>query len=206
MPLGSSSSKWGLVSMVTGWLPDICISFPGPQSTPNRAAKSTPARLSNEASPRRAPSFQPRGKQASTTSGHRQTPAQPGIAPSSNPSVPKMGREAPPGPSIGDVRDQFSGIDKSIRVFSQAMSDLIVQSNALPSPAAQSSPLPGNSPVGKPAHEFPSLGDYIYFALISIINTYMCEVIFEPFHPASPQKNARYTEEYSAMIGTLMSG
>ena len=188
--------------MVTGWLPDIRISFPGPQSTVNRAAKRTPS----EASPRCAPSFQPRGKQAPTSSGHRQTPAQLGIASSSNPSVLKMGREVSPGPSIGDVRHQFSDMDKRIRAFSQTMADRIVQSNTLPSPAAQSSPLPGNSPVGKPAHEFPSLGDYIFFALLSIINTRMCEVIFEPFHPAaSPQKNARYTEEYSAMIGTLIT-
>ena len=111
-----------------------------------------------------------------------------------------------PGPNIEDVRRQFSDMDKRIRDFSQKMSDCIVQPNTLPSPTAQSPPLPGNSPVGKPAREFPSVEDYAFFALLSIINKYMCEVIFEPFHPAaSPQDNARYAEEYSAMIGTLMT-
>ena len=179
------------------------ISLPGPQLGSNRAGKSTRARLNSVATPLRAPSSQPCGKQASTLSGYCLAPARLGIASSLNPSVLEMGKEVPQSFGIGDIRRQFSDMDKRIRDFSQTISDHIAQSNTLPCPAAEPSPLSGNRPVGKPVHEFPSLEDYVFFALLSIINTRICEDIFEPFHPAaSPQENARYGEEYSAMIGT----
>ena len=178
------------------------ISLPGPQLGSNGAGKSTRARLNSVASPLRAPSSQPRGEASSTLSGHRLAPAHLGIASSLNPSVLKMGKEVPPGFGIGDIRRQFSDMDKRIRDFSQTISDHIAQSNTPPSPAAESSPLSGNRPVGKPVHEFASLEDYVFFALLSILNTRICEDIFEPFHPAASQENARYGEEYSTMIGT----
>jgi hypothetical protein len=65
------------------------------------------------------------------------------------------------------------------------------------------SALPRNSPVGKPAYEFTSTGDYVFFALLSIINTHLYRDIFRPFHPAaSAQESDRYEEEYLKMIDT----
>ena len=106
---------------------------------------------------------------------------------------------------VDNALDQFPKLNKDIRLFCQQCSDHIARSDPkpIPWPAVHSSCSPENSPVGKPAHEFSSFDDYLYFVLLSIINKHLCQNIFQPFHPAaSMQESDRCKKEYAKLADT----
>jgi hypothetical protein len=106
---------------------------------------------------------------------------------------------------VGNVVKQFLDLNANLRAFCDEISDHTGRSKRLPRLRAQSSAVPENSPVGKPAHEFSSPDEYVFFVLLSIINTHIYDDIFRPFHPAaSAQESNRYEEEYLKMIDTCM--
>ena len=101
---------------------------------------------------------------------------------------------------VEKVLHQFSEMNRTIRVFCERSSDFIGESTRVP---RMTLALPEHSPVGKPAYEFSSSEDYVFFTLLSIINTHLHDNIFRPFHPAaSAQESDRYEELYLKIINT----
>lgn len=106
---------------------------------------------------------------------------------------------------VGNVLDRFTDLGRDIRVFCDCYADEIGEFKRLPSFTRQLPPvLPGN-PVGKPASEFTSVEDYIYFAALSIINLHLYTYIFKPFHPtAGVDENERYEKQYEKEIHSCL--
>lgn len=89
--------------------------------------------------------------------------------------------------SIVDIRnvlDHFASLSGEIRAFCESCAEHYASLATL-SPTATSlhAPLIASF-VDKQASEFPSVFDYVFFILISIVNTFTNRAIFEPFHPA----------------------
>lgn len=170
-----------------------------PQRAVIRARESPRARFDSQLASRpRTTSSHPRRKRAITLGGDGLTPPQLPAADSSNPVLLEMRKGVLL--DVGNVLNQFSKMDRTIRAFCEQSSDYIGKSKRLPRMTHQPT-LPKNSPVGRPAHDFSSTEEYLYFILLSIINTHLYEDIFRPFHPAaSPQESDRYEEEYLMMI------
>jgi hypothetical protein len=103
--------------------------------------------------------------------------------------------EAGKGVGAGDVLSQFSKMDRTIRAFCEQSSNHIAQSKRLPQMTHQPLTLPERSPVGKSAHEFTSTEDYVFFTLLSIINTHLYGDIFRPFHPAASAEESQRCEK-----------
>jgi hypothetical protein len=153
-------------------------------------------RVGSQASPPQPGTSQPPIKRATTLAGDGMTPAD-----SSNPVIMEMrkGRFL----DVDNALSRFLKLNKDIRLFCQQCSDHIARLEPIPWPTVHSSFSPESSPAGKPAHDFLSLEDYLYFVLLSIINRRLCEDIFRPFHPAAPvQESDRYKREYSRLTGT----
>ena len=172
-----------------------------PQRALVRARESLRGQLTSQVSPcPRTTSSMPRRKRAVISSGNGLTPSQLGA----NPVVIEM-RRGRLRLDAGNVLKQFLGLNTNVRTFCEDISSHIGQLKQLPRLGALSSTLPENSPVGKPAHQFSSPEEYVFFVLLSIINTHIYDDIFRPFHPAaSAQESNRYEEEYLKMIDTCM--
>jgi hypothetical protein len=98
----------------------------------------------------------------------------------------------------GNLLHQFSELGGSIQSLCNQCAEHIGRLTQLP---RKPLPLPQQSPVGKPAHEFGSAEDFVFFASLSIVNTNTCDFVFGPFHPALSEKdNSRYMAEYVEMI------
>ena len=158
-------------------------------------------RLTSQVAPgARTASSHQRRKQAITLSGDGLAPPQLN-ADWSNPVVLEMRKGLLL--DVGSVLNKFSKMDRDIRTFCEESSEHMARTKRLPRMTAQSSALPENSTIGKPAREFGSPEEYIFFVLLSTINTHLYEDIFRPFHPAaSVQESDRYEEEYLEMIDT----
>jgi hypothetical protein len=106
---------------------------------------------------------------------------------------------------VGNILNQFSNLDRSIRDFCDACAEHIGKSKRLPRIGPHTTPTPRDSPVGRPASEFTSAEDYAFFVLLSIIINHLYVDIFRPFHPAaSPEENDQREEEYLTKIDTCM--
>ena len=128
------------------------------------------------------------------------TPPQLSATDSSNPVILEMRKGI--FLDVDNALNQFHKLNKDIRLFCQQCSDHIARLEPIPWPTVHSSFSPESSPVGKPAHDFLSLEDYLYFVLLSIVNRRLCESIFRPFHPAAPvQESDSYKREYSRRTG-----
>jgi hypothetical protein len=140
----------------------------------------------------------PSRKRAITLAANGLPPPQLPAADSSNPVLLEMRKGVLL--DVGNVLTQFSKMDRMIRAFCEQSSDYIGKSKRLPRITHQSA-LPKNSPMGKPAYEFTSTEDYVFFVLLSIINTHLYDDIFRPFHPAASARDSdRYEQEYLKMI------
>ncbi|KAF8317139.1 hypothetical protein DL93DRAFT_2165797 [Clavulina sp. PMI_390] len=102
--------------------------------------------------------------------------------------------------NVGNVLDHFTDFQRDMQSFCDKTADQLSHHKGTPqfSPDAAA---PKNSPVTKPASDFPSVEEFIYFALLSIVNTRLYNDIFLPFHPcASIDENRRWEEEYRNII------
>jgi hypothetical protein len=161
----------------------------------SKARVSIRARLDSQTASH--PRTYPPRKRAITLTADGLAPPQLGAADSSNPVLLEMKKGVLL--DVGSVLNRFSKMDRTVRAFCERSSDYIGKSKRM----THRSALPRNSPVGKPTYEFPSTEDYVFFALLSIINTHLYEDIFRPFHPAaSAKENDRYEKEYLKMIDT----
>lgn len=107
--------------------------------------------------------------------------------------------------NVGNVLDQFADLDRTIRAFCDRSADEINGRKSLPRFTGQVSPVAAGSPIGKPASEFTSVEDYVYFVLLSILNSQLYTYIFRPFHPiASVDENERYERQYEEKIDSCM--
>jgi hypothetical protein len=106
---------------------------------------------------------------------------------------------------VGNILEQFSNLNRSIRDFCGTCAEHIGKSKRLPRIGRNTAPPPQGSPVCKPASEFTSAEDYSFFALLSIINNRVYADIFQPFHPAaSPEENGQRGREYAMKIDICM--
>ena len=100
---------------------------------------------------------------------------------------------------ISDLNRQFQALNKAVWAFCDAHAKTMGCSKIIP---AIGSDMPyvrprTKSAVAKPVYEFGSSEDYIFFTLLSIINTQLYDRIFCPFHPADvPTENQRHAKEY----------
>lgn len=105
--------------------------------------------------------------------------------------------------NVGNVLDEFEDLDRDVRAFCDRCADYIAKMKQLPRITAVSPTVPAGSPVSKPPADFPGVEDYVYFTLLSIINSRLYGDIFRPFHPAiSVEENKRYEEQYERRIDT----
>jgi hypothetical protein len=163
-----------------------------PQRALIRARESPRARFDSQITshPRTTSSYPPR-KRATTLAADGSTPPQLGAAD----TVRVLW-------DVENILNQFSKMDRTIRTFYEQTSDYTGQSKQPPRMTHHFAS-PKNSPVGQPAYEFTSSADYVFFTLLSIINTHVYNDIFGPFHPAvTAQESDRYEEEYLKMIET----
>ena len=141
--------------------------------------------------------LQPRRKRAITLSPDGSTPR--GLGPdSSNPVIVEMRKRGLT--DFTHLLNQLLELNSAIQDVCNQCADHVAKSKQLP---RRPSPLSQPSPLGKPAHEFSSTEDYVFFASLSIVNTVTCDFVLGPFHPAvSEKENARWMEEYIEVIDT----
>ena len=152
---------------------------------------------SHVASTSRAVPSPQRRRRAISLSGDGSAPQPLGAIDSSNPVLEMRGGALL---GVANVLNQFSKMNRTIHDFCERNSDYIGQSKRVP---RRPSALPEHGPVGKPAYEFSCSEDFVFFTLLSIINTHLYDDIFRPFHPAaSAQESDRYEEHHLKLIDT----
>lgn len=104
---------------------------------------------------------------------------------------------------VGNVLEEFANLDRGVRSFCDRCGGYIGRTKQLPRISPPPQPVPKNSPINKSPEDFPTVEDYVYFMLLSIINSHLYRDIFQPFHPASSiEENKRYEEQYERKIDT----
>ncbi|KAF8317141.1 hypothetical protein DL93DRAFT_2226502 [Clavulina sp. PMI_390] len=102
--------------------------------------------------------------------------------------------------NVGNVLDHFTDFQRDVQSFCDKTADHLSRYKGTPRFSAEAA-APRNSPVTKPASDFPSVEEFIYFILLSIMNTRLYSDIFLPFHPcAGVDENRRWEEEYRNVI------
>ncbi|KAF8317134.1 hypothetical protein DL93DRAFT_590383 [Clavulina sp. PMI_390] len=102
--------------------------------------------------------------------------------------------------NVGNVLDHFTDFQRDVQSFCDKTADHLSRYKGTPRFSAEAA-APRNSPVTKPASDFPSVEEFIYFILLSIVNTRLYSDIFLPFHPcAGVDENRRWEEEYRNVI------
>lgn len=106
---------------------------------------------------------------------------------------------------IGSILDQFVDFDREVRAFCDNVADYYASIAKLPYGLNSINTTSSGPFVTKPASEFPSVEDYVFFTLLSIINTNAYKYIFRPFHPAgSKEDNSKLESEYERQVETGM--
>jgi hypothetical protein len=103
----------------------------------------------------------------------------------------------------GNILNDFNKLCQRIRDFCDACAVHVGEFKQLPrmGPHAASP----DTLIGKPAREFASAEDYVFFVIISTITNRIYQDIFRPFHPTTaPDVKDRYEEEYLKTIDACM--
>ncbi|KAF8317138.1 hypothetical protein DL93DRAFT_2226499, partial [Clavulina sp. PMI_390] len=104
---------------------------------------------------------------------------------------------------VGNVLDQFTQFQRDVQSFCNKTADHLSRYKEAPraSPASPGAIVSKSSSITKPASDFPSVQGFIYFVLLSIVNTRLYCDIFLPFHPcASVNENRQREDEYRAVV------
>src|ERR1700733_13097138 len=126
-----------------------------------RGRESPLARFDDQFSPRSRTTSSPARKRTVTLSSNGSAPSHLAASELSNAVVLEMRKGALL--DVGNVLNQFAKMDKDIRAFCDKSADHIGKSKRPAWTTTQLSAFPENSPVGKPAHEFVKLEDYVFF-------------------------------------------
>lgn len=103
----------------------------------------------------------------------------------SNVSLPSKTLEADPHMiNIRNVLDYFMSFDREAQELCEYCAEHFATTSKIPQTTTQDSPEALAKFVNIPVSDFPTVSDYTFFTLLSIINTYVYSGIFHPFHPA----------------------